>query len=168
MSLLSHYRTVTMGRKVPLELALSLVRAMKGLSLEEEHKKLSEFAAQVVFKGPIEDMDELALVIDPDFLPEDDPMVKAIRERRIPLHSLLAFINYTNDHNAVEDDMLRARLAEEIEATYPLKKSYRKLHKRQEGKSEAEKQRLELEFHLEMELAEQQRGMMDEDEERTA
>lgn len=153
MSLLSHYRTVTMGRKVPLELALSLVRAMKGLSLEEEHKKLSEFAAQVVFKGPIEDMDELALVIDPDFLPEDDPMVKAIRERQIPLHSLLAFINYTNDYNAVEDDMLRARLAEEIELTYPLKKSYRKLYKRQEGKSQAEKERLELEFHLEMELA---------------
>ena len=153
MSLLSHYRTVTMGRKVPLELALSLVRAMKGLSLEEDHKKLSEFAAQVVFKGPIEDMDELALVIDPDYLPEDDPMVKAIRERRIPLHSKLAFISYTNDHNAVEDDMLRARLAEEIELTYPLKKSYRKLHKRQEGKSQAEKERLELEFHLEMELA---------------
>ena len=107
-------------------------------------------------------------MIDPDFLPDDDPMMQAIRERRIPLHSMLAFINYTNDHNAVEDDMLRARLAEEIEATYPLKKSYRKLHKRQEGKSQAEKERLELVFHLEMELAEQQREMMDEDEERTA
>lgn len=168
MSLLSHYRTVTMGRKVPLELALSLARAMKGLSLEEEHKKLFEFAAQVVFKGPIEDMDELALVIDPDFLPEDDPMVKAIRERQIPLHSKLAFISYTNSHIDDDSAQMRQRLAQEIELTYPLRKGYRKLHKRQEGKSQAEKERLELEFHLEMELAEQQRGMIDDEEERTA
>lgn len=153
MSLLSHYRTVTMGRSVPLPLALALVRSMKGLSLEDQHRKLSEFAADVVFQSPIEDPDTLALVIDPDFLPEDDPMIKAIRERQIPLHSMLAFIDYTNNHNDDDCATLRRRLAAEIEAAYPLKKSYRKLHKRQEGKPQAEQERLELEFHLEMDLA---------------
>lgn len=153
MSLLSHYRTLCTGRRVPPELALPMVRAMKGQTIEEMHETISSFAGEVIFQYPIEDADTLALIIDPDFLPEDDPLIKALRERRIPLHSRLAFMDYTNLHIGQESDPLRERLAREIEAAYPLRKTYRKLYKRQQGKSEAEKQRLGLKFHLEQDLA---------------
>ena len=153
MSLLSHYRVVSSGRKVPYELVLPFVRSLQGLTEQEQHDKMSEFAQNVIFSCPIVDLRRLSAIIDPESLPDDEPLLRALRERRIPLHTLLAFTDYIANHTDDKSRPMRDRLAEEIEHSYRLKKVFAELHKRQEGQTEAEKQRLELETILTCEAA---------------
>ncbi len=144
MSLYSIYRKTLSGCPVPASHGLALAEALKGLPLEAQQERIVEFARWAVKRFTDYDMDQAYASILPDYVTEDDPFVVALRERRIPFHSKMAFIDYVSTLEYSRSCGLRQRLARELEATYPLHKWAKRLRRQQEGKSEGEKQRLEL------------------------
>ncbi|MBE5779748.1 MAG: hypothetical protein E7331_10535 [Clostridiales bacterium] len=148
MSLLSKYLAAVGGRKIPHEVSLRFAESLKGASVEQQQKYLDNFIIDVLSEYPIEDMSRFMSTFYEEYLPEDDPFVKAFRERNIPLYSRLAYAEYAAGHLGEEGEYLRNRLAEEMEMQYPLKKWAARMYSRQEGKPEEERQRLELEAVL--------------------
>lgn len=144
MSLLSNYLAAVGDREVPVEVSLKFADSLKGLTLEEQKTHLQNFIIDVLSDYPIEDMDRFMSAFYPEYLPEDDAFLKAFRERNIPLYTRLAYADYAATHPGEDGGYMRRRLAEEMEHCFPLKKWAAKLRKQQEGKSEAERQRLEL------------------------
>ncbi|MBQ8150657.1 MAG: hypothetical protein IJ041_09085 [Clostridia bacterium] len=153
MSLYSIYRQTLSGCPVPASHGLAMAEALRGLPLETQQKRILEFGRWAVKRFTDYDMDAAYASILPDYVPEDDPFVVALRERRIPFHSRMAFLDYVSTLEYSSSCGLRQRLARELEATYPLQKWARRLHRQQEGQTEAEKQRLELVALLRREAA---------------
>lgn len=149
MSLYSVYREAISGCPVPVTCALNMVESLKDLPLPVQEARIRRFCRQAVRRFTDYDLDEAFVTILPDYVPEDDPFVVALRERRIPLHCRMAFIDYVSSMEYSKSCSLRQRLARELEATYPLQKWAKRLRRQQQGCSESEKQRLELKALLE-------------------
>lgn len=165
MSLLSKYCAALCGRNIPPEVSRRFVDALKGATLEQQQEQLDIFCLEVLSQYPITDPSSLWVTFYEGFLPEDDPFAKAFRERRIPVHTGLALMEYAFKHSGDDGRYIRQRLGQEMELRFPLKPWAAKLHKKQEGKSEAEKQRLELKAYLRHEMTDENREKLHEPEE---